>query len=958
MSSHDDGPDGKAGPPTFAVVGIGASAGGLEAMSALFDNVPDQPGVAFVVVPHQHPGYVSLLPELIGRHTALPTGEAVEGTRLEPNRVYVAPSTARLAIINGTVRLFERPADHAFNLPIDFFLRSLGADLHERAIAVLLSGSGSDGTVGAKTVKAEGGLVLAQDPATAEHQSMPRSVIDAGQADRVLAPGEMMDAIRAYNTRIRSRPQTANEKLPESELQKILVLIRDHTGRDFCSYKPSTIRRRIERRLAVHQLESATEYTTFLEANPHEIDRLFKDLLIGVTTFFRDPDVWRALAKEGLEPLLRSRKPGRPLRIWVPGCSSGEEAYTIAMLATELGASMGGKFDLQIFATDLDAEAIAIARRAVYPNGIAADVTPDRLERFFVRDDDHYRVRPEVRDRVVFAPHDLLSDPPFTRLDLLSCRNVLIYMEQALQERLLPMFHYSLANGGLLLLGTSETIGRFSSIFAPINARARLFRRIGGPSPARALSDLRGAGSGGVRGPVAPLGPTTRSIAETVERILTARYLPPSIVVNEQGDIVHIYGRTGLYLEPAPGRPSHNAFVMARPGLQLALTTLVRKALAQHEPVVQEGVEVRTNGDFSRVTVSAETLTRPASVRGLVLVSFAPEPPRSEVEGNERLPGDATEQVQALEQEVQRSHEHLQRTIEELESSNEELQSMNEELQSANEELETSKEEMHSLNEELQTVNVELQEKVTALSQVNDDMTNLLNSTEIATIFLDRKLQIKRFTRPAQRLIHLIDSDIGRPLGDLASSLAHNTLVEDAATVLRTLTPIETEVQARDGRDYLMRILPYRTTDNVIDGLVVTFIDTSELTAAKASSALARSIVATVRHPLVVLDGALRVISVNPAFCHAFAVEQSDIEGILLYQACHGAWELPKLRRLLEEILPHATTMENFVVDQRFPVVGPLHLVINAQQLKGPQPERILLAIEATPTPANAARQS
>ncbi len=950
MSSQDEaGGPGKSA-DIFPVVGIGASAGGLEAMSTLFDNVTDAPGVAFVVVPHQHPGYVSLLPELIGRHTSLPTVEAVDGMKLAPDHVYVAPSTARIAVVNGTVRLFSRATDHAFELPIDFFLRSLASDLQERAIAVLLSGTGSDGTLGAKEIKAEGGMVLAQDANSAEHPGMPQSVIDAGFADHVLAPGEMMNTILNYAERAHAG-KLAPGKLRDRDLRKILGLLRERTGRDFTAYKPSTIRRRIERRIAVHQLAGGDAYLHVLESTAHEVGKLFKDLLIGVTSFFRDPDVWRAVADEGLEPMLRSWPPGRALRAWVPGCSSGEEAYTIAMLVTEVAGRLGRKVDMQVFATDLDAEAIEVARRGIYPSGIAADVSPQRRERFFQIEDDRFRVRPEIRDRVVFAPHDILSDPPFTRLDLLSCRNVLIYMEQALQERLLPMFHYTLSDDGLLLLGTSETIGRFSSIFEPVNPRARLFRRTGGPTPGRALGDFR---TGRAGGPI-PAGqtPTTpgQNIGDTVERLLAARYLPPSIVVNEHGDIVHIYGRTGLYLEPAPGRPSHNAFAMARPGLRLALTAVVRQALAQRTPVTQAGVEVKTNGEYSRVNLSAEALAHPSSVRGLVLVTFAPVPPLPVTAPPDGTPETSAERVQALEQEVQFSHEHLQRTIEELESSNEELQSMNEELQSANEELETSKEEMHSLNEELQTVNAELQQKVTALAQVNDDMTNLLNSTEIATIFLDRELRIKRFTRPARSLIHLIDSDIGRPIGDLASTLAHDNLLEDALTVLRTLAPLEAEVQTKDGHDYLMRILPYRTTENVIDGLVVTFMDTSELTAAKASSALARSIVSTVRHPLLVLDSALRIVSANPAFCATFRLQRNHVEGCLLYEIGNWSWDLPELRRLLEQILPHAKVLEDFGIDHSFPGVGPQHLVINAQQLQGPQSERILLAIEVTPAP-------
>lgn len=955
MAAMSDGdPTEPAAENDWLVVGVGASAGGLQALQQFFSEVGSTPGVAFVVVTHQHPGHVSMLPQLIGRHTALPVVEAAQGDRLLPDHIYVASPHATPAIASGAISLREPDGNKASRLPIDEFFRSLAADLSERAAAVVLSGTGTDGSIGAAAIKAAGGLVVVQAPETAEHAGMPNSAIAAGVADWVLPPARMMEAIAGYAARRSELATTSSERIPAEQLARILELLRRHTGRDFTAYKGNTIRRRTARRMAVLQAGSAEQYVQLLTQDPEEIQRLFKDLLIGVTSFFRDPDIWSVLDERVIEPLLRERAAlGLPsMRVWVPGCSTGEEAYSLAILVSEVAARIGVTVELQVFATDLDVQAIEVARRGTYPASIAEDVGPRRLERFFVAEDARFRVRSEIRERVVFAPHDLLSDPPFTRIDLLSCRNVLIYMDPALQQRILGTFHYALGQDGTMLLGSSETIGRQSARFVPVDARARIFRRVGAPLPVRALRD--GAGQPSHVTAVNELSreSSERTIADNVSRVLVTRYTPPSIVINDRGDIVHIHGRTGDYLEPAPGRPSHNAFAMARSGMKRALTSAVRQALDERVPVRVRGVEVKTSGGVERVTVAAEVLAHPSPLRGLVLVSFQAEGPAapSAAPDGERAPeGPVEDRVKELELELLSSHDHLQRTIEELEGSNEELQSMNEELQSANEELETSKEEMNSLNEELQTVNYELQQKVQALSQVNDDMDNLLNSTEIPAVFLDRDLRIKRFTRPARSLIHLIDGDVGRPLADLASTLAHDDLTEYAERVLRDLAPVETEVQTTDGRDHLLRILPYRTADNVIDGVVVTFIDVSELNAAKARSELARSIVEAIRHPLLVLDRGLTVKSASSAFFTAFAVNPADVVDASLYRICERALDVPPLHLALDGLLERKKTLADLRLELTFPGLGELALILNARTLPGPQPERILLAIDVAP---------
>jgi two-component system, chemotaxis family, CheB/CheR fusion protein len=938
-------------PGSFLVVGLGASAGGLEAMTALFDGVDDEPGVAFVVVSHQHPGFASALPALLGRHTSLPVVEAQDGMALVVNQVFVAPPSGRLAIEGEVVRLFEREAGSPLGLPIDFFFQSLAVHLKERAVAIVLSGTGSDGAQGVRAVKGVGGLVIAQEPATAGHDGMPRSAIDAGVVDWVLPPGEIGQRLVAFARGVGDDPGRPHAALSADALGEIFARLRARTGHDFSSYKASTMRRRTERRMELRGDLEPAAYLARLASDPAELDALFHDLLIGVTTFFRDPDVWQALADGPLAARMAERQADLPLRVWVPGCSTGEEAFTLAIVATEVAERLSLDTPITIFATDLDPRAIVAARTAVYGAGIAAGVTPERLDRFFVAEDGGYRVRKELRERVIFAQHDVLSDPPFTRLDVLSCRNLLIYMDAALQERLLPTFHYALDPGGLLVLGASESLGARSETFDAIDGRLRIFRRRDGVSPPRSLG-VGGPTRGRPVGPPAARPRLAAGLAARTERFLCSRHLPPAIVVNERGDLLHLHGRTGLFLEPAPGLPSHNAFAMAREGLSLSLAATVREALSSTGPVSHRGVEVRSNGHFTRTTVTAETMPGDDGEPRLVVVTFAiePEPAAPTVSGTGGPAADAA-RVQQLELEMARSRSQLQRSIEELQSSNEEQQSMNEELQSANEELETSKEEMHSLNEELRTVNAELLRKVQALSQVNDDMDNLLNSTEIATLFLDRELKVKRFTRPARSLIHLIDGDVGRPISDLGSVLTSDPLPAAAGKVLRTLEPHEAEVESRQGKTYLMRVLPYRTTANVIDGLVVSFIDTSELVAARelaASRALAGGMVDTVREPLLVLDERLRVVRANGAFQRIFGLTAGQVAGAALHEVGGGAWDDPELRRRLLHVVADDGAFEDLPLSGQFPGLGRRRLLLNARRLRqgAGLPALVLLAME------------
>ncbi|MBT3192672.1 MAG: PAS domain-containing protein [Verrucomicrobia bacterium] len=941
----------------FPVVGIGASAGGLEALEELLGATPADTGMAFIVVSHQHPGHTSLLPELLGKCTEMSVAEAKDGDRLQPNHVYVAPPGGYVAVMDSVLHLMGGPKGEMPPLPIDFFFRALAQDQKDRAICIVLSGTGSDGTLGLKAVKGESGMAMVQEVHSARYAGMPSSAISTSLADYVMPPIAMPAQLVAYagGMNLYGRAQHGDAaSVPldlEQPMQKIFVLLRARTGHDFSSYKPNTMRRRIERRITVHEMKSPQEYVSLLQENPHEIDILFKELLIGVTSFFRDPEAWKVLAEKALPELMAVRPENYTFRVWVPGCGSGEEAYTIAILLRECMGNVNKPFDFQIFATDLDAEAIEVARAGLYPVGIAADVPPEFLKRYFIKEDGAYRVRKEIREMLVFAQQNVIKDPPFTKLDLLSCRNLLIYLNSHLQKRLFPIFHYTLKVDGLLMLGPSETIGGFQSLFDMVDKKWKLFRRketaVAQMLPAIPAQPVKERGT---RVPLGTFTPPARpvNISSELEKLLLGRFAPPSVIVNDRGDIIYIHGRTGAYLEPPIGSPSINIHSMAREGLQIELAAAMRQALSHDGDVVRQHIRVKTNGDYEYVDVSVSKITEPESVKGLLMVSFQLTPLPQPIEPSPGKKGHkavraSTERVQELEQEVLYTRESLQTTVEELETSNEELkstneelQSTNEELQSTNEELETSKEEMQSLNEELTTVNAELQSKVDDLSRANDDMQNLLNSTHIATIFLDNDLRIKRYTEQARKLIKLIPGDIGRPLGDLASELRYSDLASDAEEVLTTLSRKEREVQTRDSGWFLMRMMPYRTAGNLIDGVVITFVDIDATKQAEEAGRvlLLQSIFDTLRDPALVLDSDLRVVKANATFCHTFHTDLKRTERHLVYDIGGGEWDVHKLRELLEQIIPRKSAFQDFDVPVTIPEIGKRVFRLNARKLE------------------------
>jgi two-component system CheB/CheR fusion protein len=949
----------------FPIVGIGASAGGLAAFEAFFSAMPagTESGMAFVLVQHLSPDHKSMLSDLVKRYTSMQVYEVVDGMEVRPDCVYIIPPNRDMALMDGTLQLLEQSAPHGLRLPIDFFFRSLARDQRERAICIVLSGTGSDSTLGVRAVKGEGGMVMVQDPDSTQYDGMPRSAIATGLVDYVLPTAEMPAQLIAYVTHAfgkKPRPASAPALHETDTIKKIHVLLRSQTGHDFSQYKENTIIRRVQRRMALHQIGQPGDYLGYIQRNPAEIEALFRDLLIGVTSFFRDPEAFAALEKEVIPRLFANKDAGGVIRVWVSGCSTGEEAYSIAILIQEHLQTLKKAFKVQIFATDVYKEAIERARTGVFPASIAADVSAERLARFFSQDEGGiYRVQSALRDLIVFSEQDVIRDPPFSRIDLISCRNMLIYMGAGLQEKLLQLFHYALNPGGVLFLGPSETLGELTPLFETLDRKWKLYLR---------KEDVAGLHRQVLDVFVPPLtggktrpGPIIRQVGwgegrlnlrGLTEQALLEHYTATGVLINGRGDILHVYGRTGKYLEMASGDAAMNILPMARSGLRRGLTIALHRAVAHKEAARYRGLRVKTNSE----SVAIDLTVRPvgmspegAAIPDLFLVIME-EASAGPVGKNAAPDGGGPAMhidglIATLEQELRTKEEYLQTTLEETETSNEEFQSTNEEL-------ETSKEELLSLNEEMTTTNAELQSKVSDLARANNDMNNLLAGTGVGTIFVDNKLRITRFTPAATQLINLIQTDIGRPVGDIVSNLAgYNSLVEDVQAVLDNLISREAEVQTRAGSWYLMRILPYRTLENVIEGAVITFMDITGRKrteqALAESRALAESIVATVREPLVVLDENLRVIMANSAFYRTFQVQPDETLGHLLYDLGNRQWDIPALRRLLEDILPQNTVFEDFEVTHEFERIGSRKMLLNARRIENEagRSRLILLAI-------------
>ena len=845
--------------PLFPIVGIGASAGGLEALEIFLSHVPSGSGLAFVIVQHLDPTHQGIMPELLQRVTAMKVFQVKDRMKVEPNCVYVIPPNKDMSILHGILYLFAPVAPRGLRLPIDFFFRALAEDRQEGSIGVILSGMGSDGTLGLKAIKEKAGVVLVQEPASAKFDSMPRSAIGAGLADIVAPVEELPDKIIAYfrHALIIAKTEFPLVEKDQSALEKVLILLRAKSGHDFSLYKKNTVYRRIERRMSIHQISRIAGYVRYLQENPQEAEILFKELLIGVTRFFRDPAAWEELRTAVIPELLSLHPAGGGLRAWSAGCSTGEEAYSLAMVFKEALGAVGpsANFTLQIFATDLDSDAIDKARAGIYPANISADVAPERLQRFFVEEGNGYRVGKEIREMVTFATQNVIMDPPFTKLDLIICRNLLIYLTPELQRKLLPLFHYSLLPGGVLFLGSAESVSAYTDLFAPLSIKSRLFRRRESflPPDRQVFPASFVPARAGAPQELTMVKPVI-NLQTLADHLLLQHFSPAAVLVNNKGDILYISGRTGKYLEPAAGKANWNIFAMAREGLRFDLGSAFQKALRQKEAVTVKNLKIGAEDSSQSVDITVQTIAEPEALRGMVMIVFTDmaTPLEKKKPGRAKSAGSATlseveQQLQKVREELQATREEMQTSQEELTSTNEELQSTNEELQSTNEELTTSREEMQSLNEELQTVNAEQQSKMDELARVSNDMRNLLNSTEIVTVFLDNELRVRRYTPGADKLFKLLPGDVGRPLSDLTSNLLYPEMAEDAQEVLRKLAFSEKQITTTNGRWFSVRIMPYRTMEDVIAGVVMTF---ANITAAKVLEAELRAEIAKLKSKL------------------------------------------------------------------------------------------------------------
>jgi two-component system CheB/CheR fusion protein len=872
-SAEDAATKGKPGPP---VVGIGASAGGLGAFKKFFTVMPADSGIAFVLVPHLDPAHESLMAELLARHTTMPVAEAENGMPVEANRVYIIPPDKYMTIHGGVLCLTGPVERHTAQTSIDLFLRSLADDQQGRSICIILSGTGSHGTLGLKAVKAAGGMAMVQDPATAEHEHMPQSAVATGLADYVLPAEKMPQALVKYvrHAYVNGGVHIEAARGAADHLTQVLALIRTRSKFNFRAYRKKMLTRRIERRMGLNHTDNTPDYLAFLRNHPDELKQLVKDLLVSVTSFFRDPEAFQQLAGQVIAPLVEGKEDDAVIRVWVPGCSTGEEPYSLAILLQEQVEASDKCCRVQIFATDVDEDALAVARQGLYPDSIATDVSPHRLARYFTEVDDTYQVNKQVRGTVTFSVQNLISDAPFSKLDLISCRNLLIYLEPDVQKKVVTLFHFALKKGGYLFLGPSETIGRQIDLFGTLSKKWRLYRRIGVTRPERVDFPISSAAEvrDTARHPAVAAGVPPTNLGEITRQLLLEQFAPAAVLISRKYEILYYFGPCAQYLEFPSGQPAHDLSLMAREGLRIELRGAVHRAVRDNASVVLTGVQVKRNGNYQPVRLTVWPVQAPKTAEGLLLITFedeAPSPRPLSPSGPEGKGGPADESsLRQLENELNATREDLQGTIEELESSNKELKasneevvSMNEELRSANEELETSKVELQSLNEELVTVNNQLQEKVGELEKSNDDVANLLNCTDVATVFLDRDFRIKLFTPAATRLFHLIASDVGHSLGNIRPRFDDSELLGDAQQVMQQLVPREKEVSTAEGSWWARRIVPYRTKANRIDGVAITFVDVTERK--KAADAVVRRLAAVVENSLDAifskdLDGTIR----------------------------------------------------------------------------------------------------
>jgi two-component system CheB/CheR fusion protein len=958
--------------PSFPIIGIGASAGGLEAVTQLLKHLPQETGMGFVLVQHLDPKHESALTALLSRATMMTVSEARAGVLVKPDHVYVIPPNKKMGIEQGTLTLLPRGNGSEVHAPVDYFFRALAADQGGRAIGIVLSGTGSDGTQGMEEIKAAGGITLVQSEDSAKYAGMPSSAGASGCADYILPPDEIAaELVRiGHHPHLLPEPRVEKDSLLPIEgddFKQICTLLRTHSGVDFSHYKPATLRRRISRRMVLQKLDTLKEYAIFLRSNPAEVEALFQDILICVTGFFRDAKMFDLLKKKIFPKLLKSRQDDAPIRLWVAGCSTGEEAYSLVIALVEFLEKAGVRCPVQLFGTDINESVISRARSGMYPECIKDEVSPERLRKFFTKSDGGYRINKAIRDQCMFARQNVIEDPPFSHVDLITCRNVLIYFDAALQKKVMPVFHYALKPHGYLVLGTAESIGGFADLFAIADAKYRIYeKKLSHTRHSRVLTRFTAvhAKSDGVsqgQNRVA-LEPMLGDIRKQADAVVLSQFAPAGVVVNASMDILQFRGRTGPFLENTPGEASLNLLKMARQGLAVELRPLIAKATKQKRHAEKTGVQIRCDGRTLTVNVKVLPLLVPNFSELFFLVLFeetaAVSVPASK-KGQPLRSTAAQRELEQLRDELDATKLSLQNIIEEQDASNEELRaaneeilSSNEELQSTNEEMETATEELQSTNEELITLNDELQNRNVELQELSDDMGNLFSSVDIPILMLSNDLCIRRFTPRAVKVLNLIAADIGRPISDFKIKLKLPNLQELITEVIETLTVKELDVQDLDGRWYALRIRPYKTVDNRINGVVLTLqdIDVIKRTLAdvEAARSYAEAIVATVREPLLILGSDLRVKTANQSFYTLFRTTPASTQGRFIYDVGDRVWDIPPLRDLLEKILPEKSTFQDYCIEHDFPGIGCKTMMLNARRLEpeAGQPPLILLALE------------
>ncbi len=953
----------------FFVIGIGASAGGLEAVRALLHRITVD-GAAFVVIQHLAPNQTSMLTEILGRSSPFTVVTVEDGLTVEPNHVYVTPPNAVLALEGDTLRVLTPNLGARPEMPIDAFFRSLADNRGASAMGVVLSGTGTDGTFGLAAIKAGGGVTFVQEPSTAKFDGMPRSALESGAADFSLAPEEIADEILRVSTHPYIRRTLPAPQFREY-IGKLGALLKSSYSIDLSHYKPTTIERRIQRRMAVHRIERIEDYTRLCQSDAKELLALHRDLLINVTSFFRDKDPFEVLRRDIIPRMLEDKKESDALRIWVPGCSSGEEAYSIAMCVLEVLDEKDRHLKIQIFGTDLDPDAIQQARRGVYAENIVADVSPERLRRFFIKTEDgHYQIVRRVRDMAVFSVQNISRDPPFSKLDMISCRNLLMYLQAGIQKKVLRILHYALKPAGFLMLGQSESVGESPELFSLLDRANKIYEAKHVALPVTAIEFGTNAP------PTAPLAPPPLvavrpmlSIAHLADRKILEMYAPPGVVINENLDILYFRGRSERYLQQPSGVATHNILRLARPELHPSLKSIIEKVFASTESVtatahVKDGLALRA------FTLIAQPMQEPETQARCALILFKeglgdhanPLPAQSTTP---QISEHSDEAAQALGQELALTKEYLQSTIEELErtnedmkSANEELQSANEELQSTNEELETSKEELQSTNEELITLNDELQSRMHELSGSNDDLHNLLLGVDRAVVIVGLDLRIRRFTQTAERLLNLLPTDIGRSVGQLNSFLGGFGIEPFVAEAIKNVASVERELQATNGQWYALRLVPYRTLDLAIRGAVITIVDIDRSKRRDDLSAAVNDYaahgLAAIQHPLIIVDGGLSVIWVNAHFYEVFQFTPQEVIGTRLDKIGTGAWADAELGKLIERTLQTGTPFRGHAISFELEGVGQKRATIGGSIVRSVAHEArlVLLSIEGNLEPA------